>query len=165
VGSCRHKFSLPRQSAEVEISTGESPEAGGEYILRVRFDEKSATAWHPADMPVAWDEIPLPWGQRQTPKPVPSTVAASFVENGTSITIKAGDLTAVIDKKRGLLTSMQHQATECLLAPLELCFWHPSTNNDEGAKLDHKLKVWQYAGARATAENVTAVHRMAMMSS
>jgi hypothetical protein len=43
----------PGQSAEVEISTGESPDAGGEYILRVRFDEKSATAWHPVGMPVA----------------------------------------------------------------------------------------------------------------
>jgi beta-galactosidase len=87
---------------------------------------------------------------------MPSTVAASFVENGTSVTIKAGDLTAVIDKKRGLLISIQHQATEWLLAPLELCFWRPPTNNDEGAKLDHKLKVWQYAGARATAANSSA---------
>lgn len=146
----------PGRSAEVEIPTGQSPDAGGEYVLRVRFDEKSATAWHPAGMPVAWDEIPLPWGQRQAPKPLPSTVAASFVENGTSITIKTSDLTAVIDKKRGTLNSVLHQATEWLRAPLELCFWRPPTNNDEGAKLNHKLKVWQYAGARATAEKVTA---------
>ncbi len=147
----------PGQSAELEIPTGQTPDPASEYLLRVRYDLKEATAWHPAGMSVAWDEMHLPWGKRQSPKPAPSTAPASFTENAETITLKAKGLTAVIDKSRGVPTSLRHNDTEWLVSPLELCFWRPPTNNDQGAKLDHKLKVWQYAGARATAEKISAV--------
>ncbi|MEX1115105.1 MAG: beta-galactosidase small subunit, partial [Akkermansiaceae bacterium] len=45
---------------------------------------------------------------------------------------------------------------EWLVSPLHLNFWRPTTNNDEGAKLNDKLKVWQYAGVKAKASQVTA---------
>ena len=97
-------------------------------------------------MPIAWDEIPLPWGKRQAPAPAASDTPASFTENGTAITLKAKDLTAVIDKSSGMLRSIRHKDQEWLVSPLHLNFWRPPTNNDEGAQLHHKLKIWQYAG-------------------
>ena len=146
----------PGQSATVEIPTGQTPASGSEYLLRVRYDQSAATAWHPAGMPVAWDEIPLPWGKRNVPAPAPSAAPASLAEGSTAITLKAKDVTVVIDKALGVPTSIRHKNREWLHSPLRLNFWRPPTNNDEGAKLGHKLKVWQYAGARATAERVTA---------
>jgi beta-galactosidase len=107
-------------------------------------------------MPIAWDEIALPWGKRTAPAPAASEAPASFAEDATAITLKAKDLTAVIDKTRGILTSVRHKDQEWLVSPLHLNFWRPPTNNDEGAKLHHKLKVWQHAGTRSTATKVTA---------
>jgi len=107
-------------------------------------------------MPIAWDEIALPWGKRQAPQPAAGTAPAAIAEDAAGITLKAADLTAVLDKSRGILTSLRHKDTEWLVSPLQLNFWRPPTNNDEGAKLDHQLKLWQYAGSRATATKTTA---------
>jgi beta-galactosidase len=155
------KLNLPDiaagQSAELDVATGQTPDTNSEYFLRVRYDLTEATAWHPAGMPIAWDEIALPWGKRKAPAPAASEMPASFTEDGAAITLKAKDLTAVIDKSRGILTSLRHKQQEWLVSPLRLNFWRPPTNNDEGAKLDHKLKVWQHAGSRATASQVAAI--------
>jgi beta-galactosidase len=146
----------PQQSAEVEIATGISPKGGSEYFLRVRYDLASPTAWSPAGMPIAWDEIALPWGKRQPITAAAAENPASFTENDSAITLKAGDVTAVVDRTSGYLTSLKDGDVEWLVSPLELNFWRPTTNNDEGASRQHSVKIWQYAGSRATAETVTA---------
>lgn len=144
----------PQATAEVSIATGHQPEAGSEYFLRVRYDLAEKTEWNPAGMPVAWDEIPLPWGKRTAPVPAASADAAGFTENESAVTIKAKDLVVVIDKAAGVPTSIRHKDQEWLISPLRLNFWRPTTNNDEGAKLHHKLKIWQRAGERASASSV-----------
>jgi len=146
----------PQQSANVEIPTGFTPKNDREYVFRVRYDQTIPNAWNPAGMPVAWDEIPLEWGKRKAVEPAIADSPASFTEDGTAIKLSAKDVTAVVDKKSGYLTSLKAMDKEWLLSPLALNFWRPTTNNDEGAKLNHKLKVWQYAGAKATANNVAA---------
>lgn len=149
----------PGGNAELAIDTAQKPDANSEYFLRVRYDLAKATAWDPAGMPVAWDEIALPWGKRKAPAPETAETPASFTEDAASVTLKGGEVTAVIDKSRGVLTSIRQKDQEWLHSPLHLNFWRPTTNNDEGAKLDHKLKVWQYAGVRATAQKVSAVQQ------
>ncbi len=154
------KLALPEiddsQTAMIEVATGHAPIPTSEYFFRVRYDLTEATAWHPAGMPIAWDEFPLPWGKRTPPAPLTSDSAATFTEDASGITVRAKDLTTVIDRTRGILTSVKSKEQEWLISPLELNFWRPPTNNDEGADLDHKLKVWQYAGTRAKATAVTA---------
>lgn len=147
----------PQAHAIVEVATGHEPDAGGEYIFRVRYDQAAANAWHPAGMPIAWDEMPLPWGQRKSVALAESELGAEFSETDAEITIRGGDHVAVIGKSKGYLTSLKVKDRELLRAPLQLNFWRPTTNNDEGAKLHHQLKVWQYAGARASAEKVNVV--------
>jgi beta-galactosidase len=157
------KLALPRMdagaTAEITVATGHTPDPDSEYIFRVRYDLAADAEWAPAGMPVAWDEIPLPWGSRKDPgSAAPDTDGiAAFTEDEDAITVKAGDLTAVVDRRRGILTSLLVKDKQWLVSPMELNFWRPPTNNDEGAKLDHKLKVWQYAGARATATKTSAV--------
>jgi len=145
----------PQQTAVIEVPTGHTPVSTSEYFLRVRYDLTEATAWHPAGMPIAWDEIPLPWGKRTPPAPAASETAASFTEDPSGVTVRAKDLTVMIDKTRGILTAVKSKEQEWLVSPLELNFWRPPTNNDEGAKLHQKLKIWQYAGTRAKATTVT----------
>jgi beta-galactosidase len=146
----------PGGNTEVVVATGQTPEPGAEYMLRVRYDLAAETAWHPAGMPVAWDEFPLPWSTRKPPVPNAATSAAAFAEDHSAITITAGDIKAVIDKTRGILTSIRRGEHELLVSPLHLNFWRPTTNNDEGARLDVKLDIWRHAGARALAKQVTA---------
>ena len=147
----------PQQSAEVVIATGHTPDANGEYYLRVRYDLAQSTEWFPAGMPVAWDEMPLPWGKRTVPVPTKTETAASFTESADAVTVAAKDLTVVIDKILGVPTSILHKQQEWLVSPLRLNFWRPPTNNDEGAKLHHKLGIWRHAGTRASATSVKAV--------
>ncbi len=147
----------PQQKAVVEVATGHTPKDTSEYFFRVRYDLAEKNEWHPAGMPIAWDEIPLPWGKRTAPVPTASDTPASFTEAGNLITLRAKGITAVIDKTRGYITSIKSGEQETLRTPLQLNFWRPPTNNDEGAKLNHKLKTWQYAGSRATASKTTAV--------
>ncbi len=147
----------PQQKAVVEVATGHAPKDTSEYFFRVRYDLAEKNEWHPAGMPIAWDEIPLPWGKRTVPAPTASDTPASFTEDGNLITLRAKGIAAVIDKTRGYITSIKSGGQETLRTPLQLNFWRPPTNNDEGAKLNHKLKTWQHAGARATASKTTAV--------
>jgi beta-galactosidase len=154
------KLALPeisaRQAVVIAVATGHTPVPTSEYFLRVRYDLTEATAWHPVGMPVAWDEIPLPWGKGVPASPTAADSPASFSESGNLITLKAKDVTATVDRSTGYLTSVKANDQEWLHTPLRLNFWRPTTNNDEGAKLQHNLKVWQYAGARATAGSTTA---------
>jgi beta-galactosidase len=147
---------LPGENGDVMVSTGHTPDAGAEYLLRVRYDLAAQTAWHPAGMPVAWDEFPLPWGTRKPPLPKPAGTAAAFDEDDSAISVSAGTVTAVIDKARGILTSIRRGDQELLVSPLQMNFWRPTTNNDEGAQLDVRLGIWRHAGARALAKKVTA---------
>lgn len=149
----------PRRSAEVAIATGITPDAHGEYFLRLRYDLSAATAWDPAGMPIAWDEIPLPWGKRQVPSPAAAGTPATFTEDGAAITLKANGVSAVIDKTRGILTSLRHKDQEWLVAPLHLNFWRPPTNNDEGATHDRQAANNQPPGAARRPAGATAKDR------
>jgi beta-galactosidase len=145
----------PQQTAGLEIATGHTPKADSEYFLRIRYDLLEKTDWYPAGMPIAWDEFQLPWGKRSSALPAASDQPAVFSESPQQITLKAKDVTAVIDKASGYLTSIESKDRKWLQSPLHLNFWRPTTNNDEGAKLHHKLKIWQHAGLRATVEKIT----------
>ena len=73
----------------LEISTGHVPKADSEYFFRVRFDLTEKTEWYPAGMPIAWDEIALPWGKRTPAVPAASSAHESFSESGNVIALKA----------------------------------------------------------------------------
>ena len=149
----------PGHNADLTLATGHNPDPNSEYCLRVNYALTEDTAWNPKGTRIAWDEIPLPWGKRQVPATIAATSPASFTQDATSITLKANGITATIDKGRGILTSLRHKDQEWLVAPLHLNFWRPTTSNDEGAELQHKLKVWQYAGIRATTEHISATQQ------
>ncbi|BCU77734.1 glycoside hydrolase family 2 TIM barrel-domain containing protein [Luteolibacter sp. LG18] len=144
----------PRQGQELTISTLAPVEPASEYILRVRYDQKAETAWFPAGMPVAWEEIPLPWGKRTPATPVQSDSTATFTQEGQSIHLKTGDVTATFDRASGQFLSLKRGDTELLLSPLRMDFWRVPTQTDKLLGLDKKSAVWRDAGAKATARKV-----------
>jgi beta-galactosidase len=153
------KITLPeiaaQQSHIATIDTGHQPSAEGEYMLRLRYDLKDTNAWHPAGMPIAWDEIPLPWAKRAAVSAPATSANLAFTEDDSSINIVNGSNKITISKATGTITSLQAGDQSLFSSPLQLNFWRPATNNDEGAKLHHKRSIWQHAGARAKATKIT----------
>jgi beta-galactosidase len=123
-------------------------------MLRLRYDLTEKNAWHPAGMPIAWDEIPLPWAKRAPTPPPASSTNLSFTEDDSAIHIINGNVKASISKATGMITALHTGDQPWLTSPLQLNFWRPTTNNDEGAKLQHIRRIWQHAGARATATKI-----------
>ena len=78
------------------------------------------------------------------------TAPATFAEDAAStITLKAKDVTAVIDKSRGILTSIRQKDQEWLRFPAAASIsGGPPPTTTRARKLHHKLKIWQYAGSR-----------------
>jgi beta-galactosidase len=146
----------PGETVEVTVPTAADIKLPGEYVFRVRYDLAAATAWYPETMPIAWDEIPLPWGKYSAPTVTKADACAAISDAADVVTLSAGKSAVKISKTSGVASSFTIDGQELLLSPLHLNFWRPATNNDEGAKLQRKLAVWRHAGESATAESVTA---------
>jgi beta-galactosidase len=142
------------QNREIQIVTGAKPDPNAEFMLRVRYDFVTAPSWSSPGMPVAWDEIPLPWGKRVAPDSNPSANPASFTVEGNEIRISAGEVSAVIDRRNGFLTSLKRKNEEVLVAPLHLDFWRTPTAADKIRGLDESLDIWKEAGGKTTARKV-----------
>ncbi|MGC4016822.1 MAG: glycoside hydrolase family 2 TIM barrel-domain containing protein [Luteolibacter sp.] len=152
-----------RQSQEFSIPTNVTPDASGEYILRFRYDLTAENAWYSAGMPIAWAEVPLPWGKRVPAVPRVSESAAAAAPHGermratdpaiettTQLLITANDNAIVFDKVGGKILSWKRSGEELLLSPLHLDFWRIPTQVDKILGLDKKSAIWREAGAKAT---------------
>lgn len=142
------------QNREIEIATGATFDQNAEFMLRVRYDFVTAPSWSSPGMPIAWDEIPLPWGKRVVPAAKASTNRASFTEERNEIHISAGEVSAVVNRSNGFVTSLKRKDQEILVAPLHLKFWRTPTAADKIHGLDKSLAVWSEAGAKTTARKV-----------
>lgn len=144
----------PRHKRAVTLATGVAPARNAEWLLRVRFDQAAETAWLPVGYPVAWDEFPLPWGERDVPA---AKRAPGIVESETRdgrVIVSRENFSAAVNAETGMLESWKVGGNEALASPMRLDFWRPMTNNDEGAKFPGHLAVWREAGAGATVESL-----------
>lgn len=152
-------LNFPALAAQAEhlftIPTGVNPKPTSGYLIRIRFDQKDKTAWHPAGFPMAWDEFELPWGKRTPPEIRRGIGIVEFSESEDSISIRHQNFSATIDKSSGMLSHWKQGTTELISSPMQLDFWRPMTNNDRGAKFPDSLAPWRNAGARSTASSVT----------
>ncbi|MFC7338676.1 glycoside hydrolase family 2 TIM barrel-domain containing protein [Haloferula chungangensis] len=144
----------PQQKHQVTIATGVTPDSTSEYLIRVRFDLKDKTEWHPAGYPMAWNELELPWGKRTPPTPRSDGEAVVVNETDTEVMLENKTFSATIDKQTGMLSRWNLGDESLMLSPMRFDFWRPMTNNDEGAGFQRNLKVWRNAGAHAHATSV-----------
>jgi beta-galactosidase len=136
---------LPQQHLEIPISITEAKDPNAEYFFRVRYDLTETTEWYPTGMPIAWEEIPLPWGKRTPASLAVAKDVPTFSENDAQITLSAKEASAVIDKKTGALISWKRKDQEVLLEPMSLSFWRPNSPTRR-----EEQRVWQAAGKGAT---------------
>jgi len=74
--------------------------------------------------------------------------AVEWNEKGEEILAKSKEVEAVFSKNSGSLLSYRVGGKEQLAGPLELNFWRPPINNDEGAKYPAKLSSWYNVGRK-----------------
>ena len=142
-------FALPKCAAG-ETATFQLPEPNvvmtpeKEYHLRILFHEGSHQ--------VAFSEFLL---QDAKAQPAPAAVLVDWQESEEIVSASAGAVTAIFQKSNGSLLSYQIDGKSQLGGPLQLNFWRPPINNDEGAKLPFKLGNWYDVASKARAKKVT----------
>ncbi|BCX46498.1 beta-galactosidase [Haloferula helveola] len=149
----------PQSTHEVTIPTGVKPTDDSAWTLQIRFVRTTATMGVPKGGTIALDEHKLPWGKRTPPEALPSEGEITFKDGDDGITIAGERFEAAVDRSTGMLESWKTGATQQLASPMQLDFWRPMTNNDEGAGYPSRLSAWSEAGAKASATSVAAEMR------
>jgi beta-galactosidase len=119
--------------------------AENEYHLRFLF--------HDGNRRVAFSEFPLQKAEPQA-RLQPLAQNMKWEESGQIVVASAGNINAIFEKSNGSLLSYQIDGEEQLAGPLELNFWRPPINNDEGAKLPFKLTPWYDVASKSKLKKV-----------
>lgn len=117
------EISLPnipaQKNASVTIPLGITPNPQKEYYFRVRYDLIEATAWHPAGMPIAWEEFALPsLGKIQAPTPNNASGKLTLTENEKEIIASNEHVKVTIDKTKHELTQIHADDADWLASPI-----------------------------------------------
>lgn len=116
-----------------------------DYHLRFTFTQKDGRA-------VAFSEHLLQRGQTLSAGKADSNVW----ENGKDLfTIKSKNVVATVNQKHGRLESYSINGVAQISGPLQLNFWRPPINNDEGAKYPAKLAQWHNVAQKLRVTNST----------
>jgi beta-galactosidase len=129
---------------------------GAEYVLEVRYLRREADDLLPAGHEEAFAQFVWPpTGPASTPAPVGEV---SAVEGRDAVTLVAGDVQVVVDRRSGLVRSYRVGDRELLEGPLVPDFWRAPNDNDFGGDWQVKLGVWKEAGASFRPDRVEVVH-------
>lgn len=143
----------PGASAEVTLPLPAIERVqGAEYVLEVRYLRKEADDLLPAGHEEAFAQWMWPsTGPGTAPAP---TGEVRVTDERDAVTLTAGDVRVVVDRRTGLVGSYRAGDRELFEAPLAPDFWRAPTDNDFGAGLQVKLGVWKDAGASFRAGRV-----------
>ena len=129
----------PGESAEFNIPTLPAGRgAGSECFLNIRFYQRRATSWAPADYEVAWEQIDALYKSPDATRPT-GRVSSRYTshhhdENERSIILLADGVRAVFNKKTGILEEYSRDGMNFLQRGPLLNVWRAATDND-GLKL------------------------------
>ncbi|HSG09738.1 MAG TPA: glycoside hydrolase family 2 TIM barrel-domain containing protein, partial [Longimicrobiales bacterium] len=136
----------PQASAEMVLSLPVIERVGGaEYVLEVRYLRRDGDDLLPAGHEEAFAQFAWP-SAGPAPAP-PITGEVTVVTAQDAVTLAAGDVQVVVDRRSGLVRSYRGGDRELLEAPLGPDFWRAPNDNDFGGDWQEKLGVWKEAGA------------------
>ncbi|MFK7908745.1 MAG: glycoside hydrolase family 2 TIM barrel-domain containing protein, partial [Chitinophagales bacterium] len=131
-----------------------------EYFLNVSFRTKAETAMIPTNHELANKQFEIENTLKSKVNEIKTDAAISLKEIGEEYVIEGENFSVVFNKRKGAMTSFKHKNTEFIEAPLQPNFWRAPNDNDYGAELPTKLKVWKTAfeEARLTKMEVQKVN-------
>lgn len=140
----------PGASSTVNLPIGPPPlEPGQELFLMVSLKTIRRMPWCKAGHEVAWEQFVLgsKAGRAASTAGIP---APAMSDNKRSVSVAAGSLKLVFDKRRGEMVSLKHEGREILVKGPRLNVWRAATDNDGIKKWSgqkHKpLGKWLTAG-------------------
>lgn len=123
------------------------PLPGTEYYLTVWATQREDEGLLKAGTRIASAQFKLPFFHPMAMESARGEVIRS--ETDTRLTLSAGKSAIGFDKQNGALCSYTIDGVEALKEPLRPNFWRPVTDNDMGARLNTRLRLWRTAGREA----------------
>jgi beta-galactosidase len=156
---------VPAQSGEIKdlnIGPHESKKfkldlpvpMGAEAYLNVRYIQKQATELIPEGHQIGEDQLYL-GGKSKMILSIRDAGKLGLQDDAAGLTISSAAMSLTFDKKTGFLTSYK-VGTQSMIEngfSLRPNFWRGPTDNDMGAKLQTKLKVWKEATEQPVLES------------
>lgn len=135
----------PQQTAVVDVDYGKNLCKRCEWLLNVEYAKREADALLPAGYVVARDQIvlnPYNWARFESVKNGGKAPELTSADNHLVVT--AGGAVVSVDKATGLIDSYVVDGKDMLLdgATIRPNFWRAPTDNDYGAGLQKKQRVW-----------------------
>jgi beta-galactosidase len=124
-------------------------EPGTEYYLNVSFRQRRARGLVPAGHEIAFDQFRLPFA-RPTTLVDPRTLGRLAVETqGDTVVVRGASFSVGFDRTSGKLASYVYRGHELIQQGPVPNFWRAPVDNDFGADLQKKLRVWLDPAAHA----------------
>jgi beta-galactosidase len=128
-------------------------EFGSECFLNIYAYTKTATEMIPANHEVAREQFALSATDYFAENQASSTGSIEIAEeNDNRIVLKAGEITAVFNKRNGALESYMYKNKRLLNSGPQPDFWRAPTDNDYGNRMPEISHIWQLAGKNKTVE-------------
>jgi beta-galactosidase len=125
-----------------------------EYILDFRFNLAQATPWTPAGHELAWEQFVLQEANRDDTAPTEPHLPLEVEDKDGRIVVRGREFAVTFNRQPGRMTGYSWRGLEMLAAPVEPDFWRAPTDNDRGARLDRRLRVWRDAGTNFQVSDV-----------
>jgi beta-galactosidase len=119
-----------------------TPAPGVEYYLNVSFRQRRPRGLVPAGHEIAFDQFRLPFTSPAAPVD-PRTLGALAVRSrGDTVLVRGAHFTVAFDRASGTLASYVYRGHELIRRGPVPNFWRAPNDNDFGAELQKKLRVW-----------------------
>ncbi len=135
----------PQQTAVVDVDYGKNLCKRCEWLLNVEYTTKNAEPLLPAGHVVARDQIVLnPYNWKRFDSRKASGEAPVVAYNGNNLEFNTANVALSVDKSTGFINGYAVDGKQMLLdgASIRPNFWRAPTDNDYGAQLQKKQRVW-----------------------
>jgi beta-galactosidase/evolved beta-galactosidase subunit alpha len=148
----------PRKSAIITVPLTIPKGDTREFFLEVSYTLRSDTAWAESDHEVAFAQF-FVRDARADAAPAAETFTAKLKTSATreSITVASDEITALFDKRTGLLNRWTVDGRSMLVRGPRANFWRAPTDNDGGARGGGVQKEWRNHGLHALMHHLDSI--------
>ena len=137
----------PHDSMELTLPVPADPPApGAERFLDLEVRRLDGLPFLPEGSVAAREQLTLPAGAPAPAVDLDAVPALALTETDTSFVLSGPFVTVRIDRRTGLLASMEHRGRELLRTGPAPTFWRAPTDNDFGNGMPRRQGMWRDAG-------------------
>lgn len=143
----------PRQTQTLTLPFKTNYKEGSEYFLNVYYRLKTPEPFLEKGFDIAYEQLALA-GQPGTIKNVISNKKIVITRNANIITLTGSDFVVKFDTFKGILASYISKGQELIVSGPQPGFYRAPTDNDIGAGLNNKLRMWRNVYENITVDDI-----------